>query len=228
MAHGSAFTLLLDAPAKELGSVDVATNAISVNLETTDILDAMERSATKEAASSPAGALVKKVLETKEQVEDAANSDRPPEAAKLQDEETAARDETKQAEETEKLDRTKQKKARQSAALGGAGTTGADAAPQSEGRVSASQGSILTYGASLRALISSHTPRNIRKAAIRLAFSVAPAGGLSTVSVLATSGRQDVDKRMVELVRSLSPKFPPPPIGASETQLTFNIEVVFR
>ena len=264
IAHGWALTLLFHSTVKELGSVDLATNAISVNLETTDILDAMESAATKEAASSPAGAALKAFREIKEQAEDAMNSERPAEAAKkveemakpaargdaeaqhVEDEaeaikrikEAAARDETKrQAEETaeaqkpadaEEIEKTKPEKTRQSAALGGAGTTGAIDAAQAAGRVSASQGSILNYGASLRALISSNTPRNIRKAAIRLAFSIAPAGGLSAVSVLTSSGKQDVDKRTVELVRNLSPQFPPPPAGASEGQLTFNIEVVFR
>ena len=261
LAHGWALTLLFHRPVRELGSVDVATNAISVNLETTDIVDAMESAATKEAASSPAGAALKAARETREQAKEAANSERPAEAAepkaeqmakpaaqadaerqRVEDEaetikrikEAAPRDETKRRAEArkptdaEEIEKTKREKARQNAAMGGIGATGASEAPQSDGRVSASQGSILTYGASLRALISTHTPRNIRKAAIRLAFSIAPAGGLSTVSVLTTSGKQEVDKRMVELVRTLSPKFPPPPAGASESQLTFNIEVVFR
>ena len=103
---------------------------------------------------------------------------------------------------------------------GGAGATGTADAQELQGRVSASQGSILNYGASLRALISSNTPRNIRKTSLRLAFSIAPSGGLTAVDVIKPSNDPDVDKRMVELVRKLSSRFPPPPPGASATQLS--------
>jgi protein TonB len=260
IAHGYAFTLLLHSPAKELGSVDVATSAISVNLETTDVIDAMESAAAKEAASSPAGATQKAISETKEKSEEARSSEA--EVARLKAEQTArpaalanaerqpiedeaetikrikeAAARERQAEEAvrtqkpadaEEIEKTKREKSQQSAAVGGIGATGAEDAPQSGGRVSASQGSILNYGASLRALISSNTPRNIRRASIRLAFSIAPTGGLTAVSVLTPSGKQEVDKRMVELVRTLSPRFPPPPAGASASQLSFNIEIIFR
>jgi hypothetical protein len=42
----------------EFGSVAIPTQAISVNLEATDVFDALETAAAKEAASSPAGAPV--------------------------------------------------------------------------------------------------------------------------------------------------------------------------
>ena len=87
IAHGWVLALLLHSPARELGSVDVTTNAISVNLETTDVIDAMESAAAKEAASSPAGAKQKAISETREKSEEAAN--REAEAAALKAEETA-------------------------------------------------------------------------------------------------------------------------------------------
>ncbi len=151
--------------------------------------------------------------------------------------EEAEREETKKrAEEaehaqkvadSEKIEKKKREKAQQ-AALGGAATTGSDEAQESQGRVSASKGSILNYGATLRALISSNTPRNIRKTSLRLAFSVAPSGGLTSLSVLQPSNNPEVDKRILDLVRKLSSRFPMPPNGAAASQLSYNIEIIFQ
>ncbi len=253
----------------ELGSTNVATTAISVNLETTDVIDALESAAAKEAASSPAGAPAEAAKETKEKPDEVKDDEVIPpaktEAAKPQADEEArlapqadaerqriadeaeiqkkVREEAKREEtkhraeeaaqfqklaESEEIEKRKREKTRKAAVSGGAGTTGTADARESQGRVSASQGSILNYGASLRALISSNTPRNIRKTSLRLAFSIAPSGGLTAVNVMKPSSDPDVDKRMVELVRKLSSRFPPPPPGASATQLSYNIEIIFR
>jgi len=221
MSHVWAMASVFHPGSRELGSVEDVTAAISVNLETTDIIDATESTAAKEAASSPARAPVEAVKETKEKAD---------EDGEVLPEAQSEREETNRDKltETEKIQKKKREKAQQSAAAGGAGTTGAAEAQQSEGRISASQGSILNYGASLRALISSNTPRNIRKASLRLAFSIAPSGGLSAVGVIKPSSNPEVDRRMVELVRNLSSRFPPPPPGASADQLAFNIEINFR
>lgn len=266
--HVWAVASLLRSPLGELGSANVATSAISVNLETTDVIDAMESAAAREAASSPAGAPAQAAKETKEQPEDVKDDEvRPPaktEAAKPQADEPArwaaradaerqrsedeavipkkvkeeaAREETErraeevtraQLAETEEIEKKQRERTQRAAVAGGAGTTGAADAQESLGRVSASQGSILNYGASLRALISSNTPRNIRKASLRLAFSIAPSGGLAAVGVLKPSSDPEVDKRMLDLVRKLSSRFPPPPPGASANQLSYNIEINFR
>jgi periplasmic protein TonB len=265
IAHAWAVAALLQSRSRELGSVDDPTAAISVNLETTDVVDAMESAAAKQAASSPAGAPVEAVKETKEKPDEVKETEALPEASKLQageqarlvaqaeaerqraaDEaeiekkvkEEAEREETKRRAEkeeeaqklaeTEKIEKKQREKAQQSAAAGGAGTMGAEDAQKSQGRISASQGSILNYGASLRALISSHTPRNIRQTSVRLSFSIAPSGGLSAIGVSKPSNNPEVDRRMVELVRNLSSRFPAPPAGASVNQLSFNIEIIFR
>jgi TolA protein len=237
MAHVWAFASLLQRGAPELGSVDVATSAISVNLETTDVIDAMESAAAKEAASSPAGAPEEAAKAAKEKiVPEAAKPPADEQArsaaeidAERQAEEEAEREKTKRKlTETEEDGQTKRDKAQKSAAAGGAGTIGAAESQESQGQVSASQGSILNYGASLRALISSNTPRNFRKTSVRVAFSVAPSGGLTAVGVIKSSDNPEVDKRIVDLVRKLSPRFPLPPPGASANQLSFNIEIIFR
>ncbi len=269
IVHVWAVASLIRSRSGELGSTNVATTAISVNVETTDVIDAIESASSKEAASSPAGAPAEAAKETKEKPDDVKDDELMPpakaEAAKPQaDEEArlaaqadadrqhavaeaevqkkvkeeAKREETKRrAEETaqsqklaenEEVEKKKREKTRQAAVSGGAGTTGAADAQESQGRVSASQGSVLNYGASLRALISSNTPRNIRKTSRRLAFSIAPSGGLTAVNVMKPSSDPEVDKRMVELVRKLSSRFPPPPPGASANQLSYNIEIIFR
>ncbi len=265
-AHVWAVASLFQRPAGELGSAEVATRAISVNLETTDVIDAIESAAAREAASSGAPAeAAKETKETPDPVkDDEVTTPAKTEAAKQADDDArlaaqadadrqraadeaeiqttvkqeAEREETKRrAEEpaqskrlaeTEEIEKKKQEKTQHAAAAGGAGTTGATDAQESQGRVSASQGSILNYGASLRALISSNTPRNIRKTSLRLGFSIAPSGGLAAVGVIKPSSDPEVDRRMVELVRKLSSRFPPPPPGASANQLSYNIEIIFR
>ncbi len=219
----------------EFGSTDVATAAISVNLETTDVIGAMDSAAAKEAASSPAGARAEAAKESKENP--AKDGEVMPaekvEAAKPQaDEEAfmeAQSDAERQRDASEaEIQKKKREKTERSASAGGAGTTGATEAQESQGRVSASQGSILNYGASLRALISSNTPRNIRNTSLRLGFSIAPSGGLSAVGILRPSNNPRVDKEMVDLVRKLSARFPPPPPGAGAKDLSYNIEIIFR
>jgi periplasmic protein TonB len=268
-AHLWAVAWLMRSRSGDLGSVDVATSAISVNLETTDVIDSIEAAAAKEAASSPAGAPVdaaKQKLEkpdrvkdeeltplTKTEVEKTQDEERTRLAAQAEADrqrieneaevqkkvkEAAEREETKhraeeksparQIADTEEIEKKKREKAQQAAVFGGAGTTGATETQASQGRVSASQGSILNYGASLRALISSNTPRDIRKTSLRLAFSISPSGGLAAVDVIKPSSDPEVDRRMVDLVRSLSLRFPPPPSGASANQLSYNIEIIFR
>ncbi len=222
-AHVWAVASLFQPQPGELGSTDVATAAISVNLETTDVIDATESAAAKEAASSPAGAPVEAAKETKERPDNVKDDER--EETKQRAEEAAQSQELAEIEEIEKK---KREKTQHAAAAGGAGTTGATEAQESQGRVSASQGLILNYGASLRALISSNTPRNIRKMSLRLAFSIAPSGGLAAVGILKPSSDPEVDNRMLALVRKLSSRFPPPPPGASANQLSYNIEINFR
>jgi periplasmic protein TonB len=264
-AHAWVVAALLQSRSQELGSIDVPTEAISINLEATDIIDALESAAAKTAASSSAGAPAEAAKETKEIPDEAKDSEALPDANKLiAEEETrravqaeaerqraaddaeiekkvkeeAEREETKRrAEEAEQaqkfaeieeIEKKKREKPQQSAAAGGAGTIGAEEADQSEGRVSASRGSLLNYGASLRALISTYVPRNIRQTSLRLSFSVAPSGGLAAIDVSKPSNNPEVDQRMVELVRKLSLRFPAPPPGASAKELSFNIEIIFR
>ena len=222
-AHAWAVASLLRSPLGELGSTDVATAAISVNLETTDVIDATESAAAKEAASSPAGTPAEAAKETKEKPDNVKDDKR--EETKQRTEEEA---QSQKLAEIEEIEKKKREKTEHAAAAAGAGTTGATEAQESQGRVSASRGSILNYGASLRALISSNTPRDIRKTSLRLAFSIAPSGGLAAVGVLKPSSDPEVDKRMLELVRKLSSRFPPPPPGASANQLSYNIEIIFR
>jgi protein TonB len=269
-AHLSfAIPWLHSAPSGDLGSVDFATNAISVNLEASDVIDAVDSSEAKAAATSTDGTPgdttevkkpddVKEVEETQpppksepdepvkeeqaRQAEQAeAERQRLAEEAEKQEQlrQEAEREETKrraeeaaraqkEAEEKAEDEKKKQEKAKQIAVAGDVASQGAQEAESSQGRVSASQGDILNYGARLRAIISSHAPRNIRGKTVKVLFHVAPSGGLISVSLMQSSHDAKIDDAIVDLVKKLSSQFPPPPPGATASQLSYNIEIIFR
>jgi periplasmic protein TonB len=228
-------------PSGNLGSVDVPTNAISVNLETTDVIDALESAAARQASSSPAG-MQAQAVETKAPETATNEEEKPPPKAEKAEEKTEEpqvarpseqaaleqKPEPQQEKDSASEEEEQKKKKQQASVPGGAGTTGAEEAEASAGRVSASEGSILNYGAKLRAMISSHAPRNIRGKTLRIAFNVAPAGGLISVHILESSHDEAVDRKVIEFVRNLSASLPPPPEGATPTQLAFNIKIKFR
>ena len=249
---------LLNASASgDYGTVAIQTNAISVNLETTDIIDAADSANARAAASAPVGTAAETMPEIKKQ--DDAKPEPKPDKERLAREEAdserileeaerlatkkeeADRTETKRLEaeaetrpideaqrEAEKVDLQKHEKEQAAAVAGSLGAVGSDQSTASSGRVSASQGSMLSYGANLRAIISANTPRGVRKKRVRLAFSVAPSGGVEAVDIAQSSNDAKVDQTMRDLVMKLSPKFPPPPKGATKSQLTYNIEINFQ
>ena len=161
VAHLWALSLLFQSGSRELGSVDVATAAISVNLESTDVIDAAESAASKQAASAPAGAEVDAVKQTQDKtgkIEDSqeqarlavqanAERQRATEEAEIQEKvkEDAEREETKRrAEEAtqpqklagaEEVEKKNKDKAKQASMAGGAGATGTEDAQQSQGQV---------------------------------------------------------------------------------------------
>jgi TonB family protein len=240
-AHaGAAAYWLYYPPSGNLGTVDVATNAISVNFETTDVIDALEAAAARQAFSSPAGMQAQAAEpDTPEAV--TSEETRPPPKTGMADEaetqeahpvEQAAAEQQEAVPLREKDSASekeeRKKKQQQASFLAGAGTTGAEDAEASAGRVSASEGSVLHYGVKLRAMIKSHAPRNIRGKTLKIGFSVTPAGNVASVSVVQSSHDEAVDRRVVELVRKLFVSLPPPPEGATPGQLAWSMEIRFR
>jgi periplasmic protein TonB len=240
--HAGAAAYWLYIPSSNLGSVDVPTNAVSVNLETTDVIDALESAAARQASSSPAG-MQAQAAETKTPETATSEEEKPPPKAEKAEEKTEEpqdarpveqaaveqRPEPQQAKDSVSEEAERKKEKQQQASIpGGAGTSGSEEAEASAGRISASEGSILNYGAKLRAMISSHAPRNIRGKTLRIAFNVAPAGGLVSVYVVESSHDEAVDRKVIDFVRTLFTSLPPPPHGATPTQLAFNIQIRFR
>jgi periplasmic protein TonB len=255
-AHVSLAAWWLYSRSGELGSVDVPTRAISVNLEATDIVDAPESTEARQATSSPAGeqSLLSAAKQTNNERDDKILPSLEPEMAKPQDkigrqaaesaeekrqvpdeaeairlaQHEAEREETLRRAEANERERKRRERERQAAFAGDAGITGSRDAEASAGHVSASQGSILNYGARLRTIISANVPRDVRGKSLRVMFKIAPGGGLASIKVIESSHDEGVDRKIVDLVRRLSTEFPPPPQGATATQLSYNIEIIFR
>jgi TolA protein len=99
----------------------------------------------------------------------------------------------------------------------------------SKGRVSASRGSVLNYGASVRAKIARNTPKHSGSGggAARVAFAVSPSGALTSARIVKSSGNSALDQTALSTVRRSSP-FPPPPAGATTAQLSFTLNFTFR
>jgi TolA protein len=99
----------------------------------------------------------------------------------------------------------------------------------SKGRVSASRGSVLNYGASVRAKIARNTPKHSGSggAAAKVAFAVSSSGAITFARIVKSSGNSALDQTALSTVRRSSP-FPPPPEGATTAQLSFTLNFTFR
>jgi protein TonB len=98
----------------------------------------------------------------------------------------------------------------------------------SGGRASASQGSMLTYAAQVRARIANNKPAGEgSRGTVTIAFGVTTSGGLAYASVTRTSGIVSLDQAALSAVRRAAP-FPDPPAGASPAQLRFSIALYFQ
>lgn len=94
--------------------------------------------------------------------------------------------------------------------------------------VSASTGSVLNYASRVRAKVSGHVPRSgAGKGTVVISFAVTKSGGLSGARVSRSSGNAAIDRAALAGVRASAP-FPPPPAGASPSQLRFSVAFQFR
>lgn len=94
--------------------------------------------------------------------------------------------------------------------------------------ISASTGSVLNYASRVRAKVSGHVPRSgAGKGTVVISFAVTKSGGLSGARVSRSSGNAAIDRAALAGVRASAP-FPPPPAGASPTQLRFSVAFQFR
>ena len=110
------------------------------------------------------------------------------------------------------------------------GVTARAAAEQagSQGRVSASRGSLLSYAAGIRAKVARHKPSGVGlRGQVQVSFGVTLSGELSFARLAQSSGNAKLDEAAIEAVRRSAP-FAPPPANASPAQLRFSIPFYFR
>lgn len=141
--------------------------------------------------------------------------------AEQRDEQRARREQAEQsAEDAERRKREKRVEQKAAEALEGR--------QRSTGRVSASRGSTINYGAILNSYIARNKPSNPGGGGqVTVSFGVSPSGGLTHARVLRSSGNSALDQAALAGVRRVAP-FPRPPAGITAAQLTFQIPIRFR
>ena len=98
----------------------------------------------------------------------------------------------------------------------------------SQAKVSASRGSLLSYAAGIRAKVARNKPAGFgRSGEVQVSFGVTPSGDLSYASLAQSSGNERLDEAALEAIRRSAP-FGPPPADASPAQLRFSIPFYFR
>jgi protein TonB len=144
----------------------------------------------------------------------------PKEDAQLQDEQQDRPATSRPAKEPER----REPQARQ----GGVTAKASAGSARQSGRVSASQGSILSYAQQVRARVAANKPSSIGgQGTVTIAFGVTPSGGLAYARVQGSSRVAALDQAALAAVMRAAP-FPDPPAGASMAQLRFTIPLHFQ
>jgi protein TonB len=134
---------------------------------------------------------------------------------------------TERQEQSKKRRQLAQKMRSRSSTAGGPSSR-ATVATVASGQVSASRGSILSYGALVRAKVASNKPAGRgRSGAAKVSFGISPSGDLSFAELSDTSGDATLDAAALSAVRQAAP-FGPPPAGTAPEQLRFAIRFTFR
>jgi protein TonB len=260
--------LLGNSALPDYGVVAQQTNAISVEMTASTILEAVESTASIAAAASvptatqegnptPSSAaavpltkveeaaveaLVTETVTATEVKPDVVTPDDPLEVVKGASEpsdvvdakvaQQAKDEEQKQQEKKEKTEKEKEevKVEQQQAApqVSGGVTARSTAAAESQAKVSASRGSILSYAAGIRAKVARNKPTGFgRSGEVEISFGVTLKGDLSYANLAQSSGNTRLDEAALEAIRRSAP-FGPPPADATPSQLRFSIPFYFR
>ena len=251
----------------EYGVISEQTEAISVEMTASTVLEAVEASPSKAAAAAvatatqegnpvPASAQAVPMTEVKETspkepvAETVKASEVKPDVVRPTEDpldlvrgagepsdaiETKAveraEEEKKPLEKQEKSDKKPaEEQLKASAPQVSGGVTARAAAEQagSQGRVSASRGSLLSYAAGIRAKVARHKPSGVGpRGQVQVSFGVTLSGELSFARLAQSSGNAKLDEAAIEAVRRSAP-FAPPPANASPAQLRFSIPFYFR
>jgi len=134
-----------------------------------------------------------------------------------------------QVEEIKEETTEKQNQSSQRQTAGGASARAESVvATAASGRVTASTGNILKYGAKVRAKVARNKPPGRgRKGVAKVSFGITTSGELTYVRVASSSGNPTLDEAAITAVERSAP-FGPPPTGASPDQLRFSIPFYFR
>jgi periplasmic protein TonB len=117
---------------------------------------------------------------------------------------------------------------RSKAATAGGPSSRATIAATASGQVSASRGSVLSYGALVRAKVARNKPSSHgREGVAKVSFGVSPTGDLRFAELSGSSGDTTLDAAALSAVREAAP-FGPPPAGTAPEQLRFSIRFTFR
>lgn len=139
----------------------------------------------------------------------------------------------KDQEPTERQEHSKKRrqlaqKLRSKSATAGGPSSRATIATAASGQVSASRGSILSYGALVRAKVAGNKPASRGRSGVaKVAFGISAAGDLSFAELSNSSGDASLDAAALSAVRQAAP-FGPPPAGTAPEQLRFAIRFTFR
>jgi protein TonB len=259
--------LLGNSAPPDYGVVTQQTNAISVEMTASTILEAVESTASIAAAASvptatqegnptPSSAaavpltkveeaaveaLVTETVTATEVKPDVVTPDDPLEVVKGASEPSdvvdakvaqQAKDEEQKQQKKEKTENEKEevKVEQQQAApqVPGGVTARSTAAAESQAKVSASRGSILSYAAGIRAKVARNKPTGFgRSGEVEISFGVTLTGDLSYANLAQSSGNTRLDEAALEAIRRSAP-FGPPPADATPSQLRFSIPFYFR
>jgi periplasmic protein TonB len=134
---------------------------------------------------------------------------------------------TERKNETEKEKKTPQQESHQQVA--GSATSRSNASQAAlNGRVSASRGNALSYGAKVRAQLARKKPTsNGLRGTVRVSFGIATDGGLRYLRLSESSGSATLDNAALAVVRNAAP-FGDPPSDLTPSQLSYVIPFYFR
>lgn len=252
--HGAVIAAALSWQSETPGAIALPTEAVSVEIVRSDVVEAIDVEASADAvqsaaSASAAGAVLK---ETSPQDLEAAKEIVPDEVKTLPD--RAPQDQAmrrdphvmdvlegthestqdvrrgeRQMRHVErvlrKAEKPREKPQKAKAASGGAASRSMQGRSQHSGKVSASAGSVRNYAAIVRARVAGRRPPGSgKRGTVVVAFAISRAGGLSYVRLAGSSGDAVLDRTVLSAVRSAAP-FPTPPPGA---QLQFSMPFYFR
>jgi protein TonB len=199
-------------------------DVISVTMVNSAILESRETDQTKPLAPAPTHAV---------DLNEGAATVQPPVTKKEQPKEPQRKkpeEEQRVADAVLEIRPEPEKRAeeRDSSAVGGAAARGDTATPRRPpAPPAASAGAVREYARSVSQALSKTKPKGMgAHGTVRIKFTVAATGKLSSLEIAKSSGNNKLDQRAFDAVRRAV--FPAPPAGMTVVQLTFEIPYQFR